>query len=427
MPIDATATDGTGHPFRSTTAFCALACALAPAYTIRWHVGFYPTTLLELGILVAVGSFVVECFRGRSPVIWRNPILIPSLLFIVAGAISVLDAPNRVAGLGLYRAYLLEPIAFGTVLLNALRTPSRALLLVGGLIAGATVAGLANSAVVLAGLAEHTYEVTQSPPVVIYQTANAVALFVVPLVAMAGALALHGRGPARTIGAAFFAVGSVVTLLSFSRGGYLAYAAVVLGLAISHRRRLTMLGLALAGAAALALIPPIRTRVLIETQNVYGNTVISRLDLWTATVALLRRHPLTGAGLSGFPTGVAPFFSHLHTPATFVDPHNIVLNFWVETGLLGVISIAWIIGSGIAVSSHGWRFGSPAWGPFHLGVVLALTAVIVHGLVDVPYFKNDLAFEFWALLGVSLAGLQWGDGGAGRAPAPASERAGAGA
>jgi len=35
--------------------------------------------------------------------------------------------------------------------------------------------------------------------------------------------------------------------------------------------------------------------------------------------------------------------------------------------------------------------------------MLALVAVLVHGLVDVPYWKNDLSLEFWALLSLSLA------------------------
>jgi len=28
--------------------------------------------------------------------------------------------------------------------------------------------------------------------------------------------------------------------------------------------------------------------------------------------------------------------------------------------------------------------------------------------VDVPYFKNDLALEFWAVMGLTWAGTRWG-------------------
>jgi len=30
--------------------------------------------------------------------------------------------------------------------------------------------------------------------------------------------------------------------------------------------------------------------------------------------------------------------------------------------------------------------------------------MVVHGLVDVPYWKNDLSLEFWVLLALSWAG-----------------------
>jgi putative inorganic carbon (HCO3(-)) transporter len=394
-------------PYRYTTFACAATCALAPAYVIRWHIAFYPTTLLEAAILLTVIVFLVETVRQHLAIEWRSPYLLPTALFIVAGAISVLTAPSLTAALGLYRAYLLEPMAFALVLANVIRTPQRALLVAGGLMAGATVAGLANSAVVLNGLLRQTYDVTQTPPVVIYLTANAVALYVVPLVAVGGALALYGQRSERAFGAVFVVIGVVITALSFSRGGYLALAAVVAALALSHRRRLILLGLAAVALVGLALIPPIRHRIVIETENVYGNTVQSRIDLWNAAIKLIEHRPLFGAGLSGFQQRVAPYLVNFHSSALFIDPHNIVLNFWVETGLLGLIAFVWLMVVGFTLNWRGWRSGPPDWQLLHLGILVALIAVIVHGMVDVPYFKNDLSLEFWTFLGLTWAGTRW--------------------
>src|SRR5207237_10024338 len=136
-------------------------------------------------------------------------------------------------------------------------------------------------------------------------------------------------------------IGTIVTALSFSRGGYLALAAVVLGAGLLHRRRLLLLGRALVGLVGVAVIPPIRHRILIETQNVYGNTIQSRLDLWTAAVKLIEHRPLFGAGLSGFQQMSAPYYSHFHTLANFIDPHNTVLNFWFEPGQLSLTAFTW--------------------------------------------------------------------------------------
>ena len=34
------------------------------------------------------------------------------------------------------------------------------------------------------------------------------------------------------------------------------------------------------------------------------------------------------------------------------------------------------------------------------GLLGSLTVLVVHGLVDVPYFKNDLSFLFWIIIAV---------------------------
>jgi O-antigen ligase len=169
-----------------------------------------------------------------------------------------------------------------------------------------------------------------------------------------------------------------------------------------------LIALAIVALAGLALIPPIRHRILIETENVYGNTVQSRIDLWNGAIKLIEHRPLVGAGLSGFQQRVQPYLTNFHSTAQFIDPHNIVLNFWVETGLLGLIAAAWLIVLGFTFSWRGWRSGTPEWRPLQLGVLLAMVAVVVHGMVDVPYFKNDLSLEFWAFLALTYAGSRWG-------------------
>jgi hypothetical protein len=59
------------------------------------------------------------------------------------------------------------------------------------------------------------------------------------------------------------------------------------------------------------------------------------------------------------------------------------------------------------VAWAGWRRGSESWRPFQLGVLLALAGMVVHGLVDVPFFKNDLSLELFVLLALSWAGYRW--------------------
>jgi putative inorganic carbon (HCO3(-)) transporter len=395
-----------GYPI--TLVLAALTCALTPAYTLRWHIGFYPTTVLEAAILLTVVAFAYDSWRrGVMPTL-QSPFTVPAAIFIVACAISVVVAPDRRAALGIYRAYIVEPIAFFFVLGNVVRTSRQAYLVLAGLAAAGVVVGIANSAVVLDAIAHHTLNPAVVAPVVIYTNPNDVALFLVPLIAIGGSMFLYSEeGWQRLVIAALLVIASVATLLSFSRGGYLALAAVALGLALSHRRRWRLLGAAAVVGVILILIPPITHRIAVELDFSNGsNTLVGRFELWRVSLQMLEQHLIFGAGLSGFAQTIAPYWNPTHIDR-FIYPHNIVLTFWSETGLLGLVSFAWIMLTGFRQSWIGWRTAAAGWRPIELGIVLALVAVVVHGLVDVPYFKNDLALEFWALLGLAWAGNTW--------------------
>ena len=405
-PFTATgsASAASARSYPISTGLAVLTCALAPAYTIRWHLGPLPTTVLENAIFVTIAAFVVESITQKTAPYWRTAVLAPAILFLIAGAISIAVAPDHRAALGLYRAYFIEPMAFGVVLINVITTPKRAYFLVAGLALGGSVAGVANAAVVLNALRHHTYDVVNTPPVVIYNTANAVALYLVPVIALAGAIAMHWPSQReRVVAGAFVVLGSICVVLSFSRGGYLALAAVAVGLALTHRRRWVFIGAGVLLAGGLMLIPTLRHRVLTDLDPSNGhNTLVGRVHLWSVALQMLRDHPIFGAGLSGFATVIAPYWNPTNIDR-FTYPHNIVLNAWTETGLLGVVAFTWILITAFIYSWRGWRSAPPGWRVLHLGVLLALVAVVVHGLVDVPYWKNDLSLEFWTILSLSLA------------------------
>src|SRR5207253_10581801 len=134
-----------------------------------------------------------------------------------------LFAPSRNADLSIYRANIHDPIAFFVVLKSILRSCSQSRLILAGLAISGIVVSIPNGFVVLQAIRQHTLNVAVAPPVAIYQTANAVALFVVPLIAVAAALAVYAADPRDRWGSvAFLVIAVPAALLSFSRGGYLA-------------------------------------------------------------------------------------------------------------------------------------------------------------------------------------------------------------
>ena len=382
-------------------------CALLPAYVVRWHVGFYPTTLLEASILVTLAVYAVECWRARAMPSWRSPFVLPAGLFLLASLISVAVSPVHTSAAGLFRAYVVEPMALFVVTTGVVRDEQRARVLLGGLWLGGLAAAIPNLFVIEQAARHHTLNLALAAPVAIYNNVNELALFVVPLLAVAGAVALHAADVwLRRAATLFFLIAGAALLASFSRGGYMAMAAVALLLVLSLPIRLLLVPLLVVFGFLVSRLPPIAARLghEVDLQDP-NNSLEIRLNVCRATLRMLRDHPIFGAGLSGFPTTVEPYRAAVGAqPLQY--PHDILLNFWSETGILGVVAFGWLLVQAFRYTLLGWRRASRAWRPYHLGVAVALVAIVVHGLVDVPYWKNDLSAEFWILLGLTWAGLR---------------------
>jgi len=390
--------------YPATLTLAAATCALAPAYVVRFRAGPLPTTLLELAILATLAVFAAESLRAGTRPAWRTPLTIPAALLLVAGALSVVASPGRVSALGLYRAYFVEPILFALVLVTVVRSWRAALAIVAGLWAGGAAVALINLGLEVQQVRQQAFNATWMPQVAVYTSQNAVSLYLDPLVAVAAALVVHCRDRlARVPAAAFLVVALPAEALSLSRAGWLALLAVAAGLALSMGRRWTIAAGVAAAGGGLALLASGRVHTLFEA--VKGDTLTGRFEMWQAAVALLRQRPILGAGLTGYPELIRPFWRH-YDPLWALHPHDIVLNFWLETGLLGLLAFGALVAVAAALAWRGWRSAANGWGALQLGLLLALVAVVVHGLLDVPYFKNDLALELWALLALVVAGAR---------------------
>jgi len=150
--------------------------------------------------------------------------------------------------------------------------------------------------------------------------------------------------------------------------------------------------------AAVAFVPGLAIGSLLpERLNPLRQAGGIRVDLWLSSLAMLRDHPLLGVGLDNFTYlyqqvyiregGIAePNLSH---------PHNWLLHWWLETGLLGLVAFVWLVVRfwQLAVKQRGWLVA---------GAMGAMADTLVHGLIDQSYFLVDLAFVFWLVLALAI-------------------------
>ena len=198
-------------------------------------------------------------------------------------------------------------------------------------------------------------------------------------------------------------------LATFSLGAWLGTGAalLVIGWVLGGRRRLPVLGGAVAGIGLLGLVLLRMDRIRSHLEPGRGTTFF-RLQVWQSSLAMIRDHPVLGVGLDNFlylyqqryilPGAVAE--------ANLSHPHNLVLNFWLQLGLAGLIAGLWLLTRAFAVA-RGLFLASadPMVRALALGSAASLVDFFVHGLIDNSYFLPDLAVVFWLTIAV-LEGLR---------------------
>ena len=450
-----------------------LTLVLAPLYVVRFTIpsvpliGDYPMTLLEILIFLTIISWVFGKLITRSSVSRSLGIsvsrgmMLSIFLFILAGLISIFISPDRRSALGSFKSYIAEPVLIYFVIKDIVKTKKALFMLFYSLLfSGLWLSVLAVFQGLFGWFVVTPHEMALGRAHGVYNTANALGLYLGPLVVLASGLLryispwcccefdmrphfefarpahvwLHRLFLGGVVG---LGIGAII--LSKSAGamvGLTAALAVLVLLVpfVLHSRGRGVLGflwkkvnwlpclLFLSSFLFVWLVVPHLTVYKITPPTrVFENTVRIRLCLWEGTRNLLFTTPLFGSGLAGF----KEVYKNFRTcdDELFEYPHNIFLNFWVEMGLLGVvafllicrqwfsfvsqylsISISQYLGAsvlryhGISVSRNNQDEAAAQRQWLPLAFLASLVYILIHGLVDVPYFKNDLALEFWVLL-----------------------------
>ena len=375
--------------FRSPKLTAYIILSALPTYVIRFEIFALPATLLEAMILILFFTFF---FRNRHTMrIGRW--WIPCVLLLLASGIALFVTPDLHAGLGILKAYIVEPMLFFVVLTHVFEQKNF----------GHIFIALGISVCLIASIAVFQYATGFGIPepwnaelwrraTSVYGYPNAVGLYLAPITALFFAKFVHLR-TGRMFALIIICFGMLGIFVSRTEGALIAIIAsafFVITLTKYWRTAIVIFALLLLLGFS---VPDIRHLLLF--QDVSGDV---RLALWKGTWNLLQAHPLQGAGLAGFPFVYDRFRLPSHVEL-LQYPHNIFLDFWVELGLLGLV---WLIGICVWYFFTGlrvlWRHTDSD--PYVKIILAPMIATFVYGLVDVTYFKNDLAVLFWLWLAV---------------------------
>ncbi|MFH1433818.1 MAG: O-antigen ligase family protein [Candidatus Uhrbacteria bacterium] len=371
--------------------------AALPAYLIRFTIGPVPFTVLEIMILIVLLVWLLRVHNFNK---LTKDFAIPAAILVVAATVGIFVAPDTVAALGIWKAYFIEPILFYFVLRSLISNRDHAHHAVIALGTGLFFIALFALIQKFTGLAiPEPWDLTRRVSGV-FGYPNALGLYVAPIVVL-GFTALGVALRHRFVGLIGFwlvtlSLAIAAVIWSQTEAVWVALPISLLAIAtVSKWTRWWAVPASVIGIVLILAIPMIRGPVFekITLQDYSGGV---RLAQWSETIELVKDQPVFGAGLAGYPSAIEPYHQAEHIEI-FQYPHNIFLNTWSELGLLGLIALIWIAIEALRLARVGLRReDAPHW--LVLGATGALLVMFIHGLVDVPYFKNDLAVLSWSIL-----------------------------
>ena len=370
----------------------SLVMALLPTYLIRFKIFNIPTTFLELLIVVfllaacsQLNGESIKKIKNLGRLNWAVG------LFVLSGIISTIIGPEKTAALGQLKAFILEPVLFFYAAVITVKSKEDLNIVLRWLFASASLVALFGliQYVTLVHLPMRFWgygaEVRRISSVFDYP--NALALFLAPLIGFFIALIVCDYKLLKITWIQWLGLGLMGTalILSGSRGALMAVVITLIWLLILKSGFRKTLLVIVAIGSLLLFIPSIRDRISLGLSD---PSSMAHAELWQFSVIKISSTPILGNGLAGFAT--------LNQDVNY--PHNIFLNFWLELGLLGLISFLAICFFVLE------RYKKPALSAgrhpsaltFAAGIFM--TILILHGLVDVPYFKNDLSVLFWFMI-----------------------------
>jgi len=380
---------------------------LLPTYVIRFGLFGLPVNLLLLWlgcvwvvfVLWLIRNYTFKQFMLDTRSIPAS-LLVAIVIFFCAGTMSVFVSGITQAKIGQWLVLFLQPVSlFFIARVVGRRDPDSKKIWVRAVYWFIGLSGLFAllQYFTLIGLPHSYWGNAQEPKRAIsfFEHPNGFALFITPLLAfLLPDLLVKLRDFKRfLVSMVLYGLGFIGLGLSLSRGGWvgLLVAAGVYVLAIGSRKLIAGLVVVVVVCCLFVLaVPNLRYRILLPFQG--EKSTVARFSLWQTGWKEIRDNPVLGKGLTGFSSNwyrynTDPNLDHYNFP------HNVVLNFWVDTGLFGMLSFLWICGWVMFKNLRSKQV-------YQQGIALFVIALLIHGLIDIPYLKNDLALLFWLVIGL---------------------------
>lgn len=429
--------------FKNLRLALLLTIFLLPSYLLRFNICGFPTTLLEISIL---SSFVVWFIKNHRSILKKKisfnktpyPFGLEIILILAVSCAAMFVGGLNSSALGIFKAYFLEPVMFFALILNTFKG-SKGLKQI--------IMALAYSTLVVSAFAVYQKitgqfifnEFWANPEnrriVSFFGYPNAVALYLGPIIPLLAGLffwQLKSKGGLKIFAEQLVLLSAIVlNILAIyfakSKGAILALilsALLSIFFLLKKKWKIIITILAILSISTFGYFQKDWIKLQLSASLSYQIRTIQ----WDETLKMLDDgHFLWGSGLAKYQEVIKPyhqegfFFNKDADPdfrrkvvfgsdqkyrderwqplEIYLYPHNIFLNFWVELGLIGMIIFIFLILRFIFISlKYYFQNKNNRNSALALSLFASMSVILLHGLFDVPYFKNDLSVLFWIII-----------------------------
>jgi O-antigen ligase len=435
--------------FRPKLAILAIVFAL-PTYMIRFEVLGLPMTFLEAMILIVFAFFVVQkgpeilkrlknkIKKENTKKIHDYPFKYEIIAILLISYLAVFFSNFSLSALGAFKAYFLEPIMLYILIINYFNIKTDWKKIVWALSLSALVISIVAIFQQISGLyifnefwaQAETRRVTS-----VFPYPNALGLYLAPITLLILGLVISYLKDLKRIKKKLYAISlAMIILISIlamyfakSEGALIAtLISIFIYLLIYNKKtRIIAIALIVIGLTTLALNSQTNTYIK-DKALLRDKSGQIRISQWQETWQMLQadNNWFFGVGLLNYQQKVAPyhqegiFIKDYQDPdwlrktlynqefrqsvwqplEIYLYPHNIALNFWVELGLMGLLIFILLFINIYIKAIKLLQMNKEVFRPMLVAIISSISAIFIHGLVDVPYFKNDLSALFWIII-----------------------------
>lgn len=388
-----------------------------------------PTGLIGATVVLSAGIAMIRVLISPVPIRWSILDTLITLFFLTALVSTAFSSyvHTSLIGLGKFSIYALSFITARVLLGNQ---PQWMTGLMGLLVA----AGFAES---LVGFYQHinhiqplaTWQDTSLNPedtmTRVFGTLqpsnpNLLAGFLIPCMASGLTLTLEQLFQRRWVLSGILAAATATILaglvMSGSRGGFLAIALMAggtfayVGHLLWHQPELkamvrlkalwilSLLGILLAVAGGVAVVPALRTRVLSIFAMREDSSNSYRMNVWLSTIEMIKDNWLLGIG-PGNDTFKQVYGLYMIPGYNALSAYSIFLEIWAEQGLMGILSFLLLLGvSKARAILVAYSHVTLAVKLRTFGLLIGVFASVIYGLFDTIWYRPSVNLLFWFLM-----------------------------